>query len=144
MALEVSLQKNLPVSDLTRLQSIEPKIIALLAPTSTHSRELFWLTFHDEAPPLATVYNWFNEFKRGPTNLTDDLREGRPSTSTIQDNAGAVLMVGTGARVTYQHIRTSLAISMSQMINIVPEHLAVRLPVRATAQAPFSPSLAEA
>lgn len=42
------------------------------------------LSFHDEAPSRATVYNWFNEFKRGRTNLTDDLREGRPSTATTE------------------------------------------------------------
>ncbi|GBP22687.1 hypothetical protein EVAR_13968_1 [Eumeta japonica] len=44
-----------------------------------------WLAFHDEAPTLATVYNWFNKIKRGRTNLTDDLREGRPSTAMTED-----------------------------------------------------------
>ncbi|GBP69797.1 hypothetical protein EVAR_51960_1 [Eumeta japonica] len=39
------------------------------------------LAVHDEVPSLASVDNWFNEFKRGRTNLTDDLRERRPSTA---------------------------------------------------------------
>ncbi|GBP51619.1 hypothetical protein EVAR_96215_1 [Eumeta japonica] len=42
------------------------------------------VTFHDESPFLATVSNRFNEFKRGRTNLTDDLREGRPSRATTE------------------------------------------------------------
>lgn len=60
------------------------------------------LDFHDEAPSRATVYNWFNEFKRGRTNLTDDLREGRPSTATTEDNIRVVRrMIETDKRVTY-------------------------------------------
>ncbi|GBP90371.1 hypothetical protein EVAR_49100_1 [Eumeta japonica] len=39
------------------------------------------LAFHDEASYFATVYNGFNEFKRGRTNLTDDLREGPTATT---------------------------------------------------------------
>ncbi|GBP29222.1 Putative uncharacterized protein FLJ37770 [Eumeta japonica] len=52
-----------------------------------------WLAFHDEAPPLAAVCNWFNEFKRGRTNLTDDLREGRPSTATTENDISAVRLM---------------------------------------------------
>lgn len=85
------------------------------------------LAFHDEAPSRATVYNWFNEFKRGRTNLTDDLREGRPSTATTEDNISVVRrMIETDKRVTYQQIRTSLGIGMSQVHKILHEHLAVR------------------
>lgn len=85
------------------------------------------LAFHDEAPSRATVYNWFNEFKRGRTNLTDALREGRPSTATTEDNISVVRrMIETDPRVTYQQIRTSLGIGMSQVHKILHEHLAVR------------------
>ncbi|GBP89653.1 hypothetical protein EVAR_100325_1 [Eumeta japonica] len=46
------------------------------------------LCFHDEAPSLATVCNWFNEFRRGGTNPTDDLRgdvllRRRPETTSV-------------------------------------------------------------
>lgn len=85
------------------------------------------LAFHDEAPSRATVYNWFNEFKRGRTNLTDDVREGRPSTATTEDNISVVRgMIETDKRVTYQQIRASLGIGMSQVHKILHEHLAVR------------------
>ncbi|GBP51970.1 hypothetical protein EVAR_45819_1 [Eumeta japonica] len=63
---------------------------------------------HDGAPFLANVYNWLNEFKRGPINFSDDLCEGRPSTATIEDNSSAVrLMIETDKRFTH----TSLDIS---------------------------------
>ncbi|GBP47887.1 hypothetical protein EVAR_33604_1 [Eumeta japonica] len=62
--------------------------------------------FHDEAPSLATVYNWFDEFKCGRINLTDDLGEGTTSTATSEDNISAVrLMIEINKRVTYQPTR---------------------------------------
>ncbi|GBP29604.1 hypothetical protein EVAR_79153_1 [Eumeta japonica] len=59
----------------------------------------FRLTFNDEAPSLATDNNWFNDFKRGRTNLTDDQCKGRPSMVTTEDNVGAArLMIQTKKR----------------------------------------------
>ena len=46
------------------------------------------LTFGDEASNR-TVYNWFAEFQRGRTFLSDELREGRPSTSVVGTNVDA-------------------------------------------------------
>ncbi|GBP93400.1 hypothetical protein EVAR_70361_1 [Eumeta japonica] len=73
-----------------------------------------WLAFHDEAPSLATVYNWFNEFKRGCINLIDDLRERRPSMATTEGNITDIstvrLMIETDKRVTYQQIWITLGI----------------------------------
>ncbi|GBP42144.1 hypothetical protein EVAR_21149_1 [Eumeta japonica] len=63
--------------------------------------------FHDEAPSLATVYNWSNKFKR--INLIDGLREGYPSTATTENNNSTVrLLIETDKRVTYGQIRTYL------------------------------------
>ncbi|GBP50605.1 hypothetical protein EVAR_29364_1 [Eumeta japonica] len=41
-------------------------------------------SFDDEAPCKATIYNWFAEFKRGRVNLSDEFRDGRPSTCEQQ------------------------------------------------------------
>ncbi|CAH2094476.1 unnamed protein product [Euphydryas editha] len=85
------------------------------------------LTFHDETPFGTTVYNWFSEFKHGRTNLTDDLRDERPTTVTTEDNISVVRsIIETDKRVTYQKIRTSLGIVMSQVHKILHEHLATR------------------
>ncbi|GBP47860.1 hypothetical protein EVAR_43552_1 [Eumeta japonica] len=68
--------------------------------------------FRDKALILCTLLNWFNEFKRGRTNLIDELCKGRPSMGTTEDDISAVrLMIETDKRVTYQHIRTSLGIA---------------------------------
>ncbi|XP_052753346.1 histone-lysine N-methyltransferase SETMAR-like [Galleria mellonella] len=73
------------------------------------------------------LFPLFNEFKRGNTNLTDDVHEGRPSTATTEDNISVVRhMIETDKRVTYQQIRASLGIGMSQVHKILHEHLAVR------------------
>ncbi|GBP51028.1 hypothetical protein EVAR_37186_1 [Eumeta japonica] len=61
------------------------------------------LAFHDETSSLTTVYNWFNEFQRGHTNLIDDVRERRPSTATPEDNISAVWLM-IAKRVTCQQI----------------------------------------
>ncbi|GBP05664.1 hypothetical protein EVAR_5014_1 [Eumeta japonica] len=74
----------------------------------------------DEASSLVTVYDWFNEFTRGFTNLTDDAREGRPSTAMTEDKDIALrLMIETDKRVTYQQIWTSLGIAIVKSTNSV-------------------------
>ncbi|GBP06789.1 hypothetical protein EVAR_92713_1 [Eumeta japonica] len=80
-----------------------------------------------EALSFAIVYNWFNEFTRGHTNLTDDLRDGPPSKATTEDDVSAVrLMIETDKSVTYQQIRTSLGVAISHVLKILHESLAVR------------------
>ncbi|GBP80625.1 hypothetical protein EVAR_59473_1 [Eumeta japonica] len=64
--------------------------------------------------PVGTVYKQFNEFERGRTNLTSDLRESRPTTATTEDNISAVrLMTASDKRATYQQIRISLGIDIT-------------------------------
>ena len=48
------------------------------------------LAFGDEAPSNRTIYNWFAEFQRGCTFLSDEFREGRPSTSVVATNIDAM------------------------------------------------------
>ncbi|GBP50033.1 hypothetical protein EVAR_39609_1 [Eumeta japonica] len=61
-------------------------------------------------------------FKRVGTNLTDDLREGRPSTATTRDNITVLrLTIESDKRVTYQQIQISLGIDMSQVHKILHE-----------------------
>ncbi|GBP63520.1 hypothetical protein EVAR_45680_1 [Eumeta japonica] len=71
------------------------------------------LVFRDDAPPLATVYNRFHEFKCDRTNETDDLSEGHPSKMTTENISVIRLMIETDKRVTYQRIWTNLGIGMS-------------------------------
>ncbi|GBP03176.1 hypothetical protein EVAR_2625_1 [Eumeta japonica] len=66
------------------------------------------------------------QFKRGRTNLTNDLCEGCPSAATTGDNISSVRhMIEIDKRVTYQQIRT---IDMSRAHNILHKDLAVTKP----------------
>lgn len=83
--------------------------------------------FGDEAPCKTTVYSWFAEFKRGRINLSDESRDGRPSTAVTNKNIDAVRrMIETDRHVTYHEIRASLEIGMSQIQSILHKHLGVR------------------
>ncbi|GBP73494.1 hypothetical protein EVAR_29387_1 [Eumeta japonica] len=56
------------------------------------------------------------QFKHGRNNLTDDLRDGHPSTATAKDNISVVrLTIETDKRITYQQIRISLGIEKSRL-----------------------------
>ncbi|GBP51408.1 hypothetical protein EVAR_38802_1 [Eumeta japonica] len=41
--------------------------------------------FGDESPCKTTIYNWFSEFKCGRVILSDEFRDGRPSTVVNND-----------------------------------------------------------
>ncbi|GBP34576.1 hypothetical protein EVAR_85296_1 [Eumeta japonica] len=61
-------------------------------------KEKLLLAFHDETSSLATFCTWFNQFKRGRTNLTDDLPEERPSMATAENNFSAVQLMKETAK----------------------------------------------
>ena len=42
--------------------------------------------FGDQVPSRATVFNWFAEFRKGRTSLSDEERLGRPATAVTPDN----------------------------------------------------------
>lgn len=84
-------------------------------------------TFQDEAPSNATIYNWYAEFGRGRTWLTDDFREGRPATSITQENIDAVrVLIEQDRHVTYSEIEASLGITATAINSILHQHLNVR------------------
>lgn len=46
--------------------------------------------FGDKAPSQRTVYEWYAEFSRGRTSLSDEFRKGRPATAITPANFDAV------------------------------------------------------
>ena len=84
------------------------------------------MAFGDEAPSNRTVYNWFAEFQRGRTFLSDEFREG-PSTFDVATNVGAVSeMIERDRHITYREIQASLGIDMKAIYTILHDHLSVR------------------
>lgn len=95
--------------------------------TAQQSFDRLHLAFEDEAPSYRTIQRWFTEFNRGRQSLSDEPREGRPSTAVSHENIDAVReMIKSDRHVTYYEIRASLGIGMSQIQTILHEHLAVR------------------
>ncbi|XP_055319521.1 uncharacterized protein LOC129577085 [Sitodiplosis mosellana] len=76
--------------------------------------------FGEEAPSMASVYIWYNEFKRGWQSLKDEPREGREISAVTPEHIDAVknLKVRNG-HVTYREIEASLGISMTYMRSIL-------------------------
>lgn len=83
--------------------------------------------FGDEAPSKTTVYDWFNEFKRGRRSLKDEPREGRPISAVTPENIDAVQkMIEEDRHVTYFEIEAYLSISAPSIHTILHDKLAVR------------------
>lgn len=83
--------------------------------------------FGNEAPSEKTVYNWFAEFRRGRTSVSDEYREGRPKSVVVPKNIDAVrTMIKEDRHVTYREIEASLGMSKTAIHSILHEHLAVR------------------
>lgn len=83
--------------------------------------------YGDECPSMATVYRWHSEFKRGRDSAEDDVRSGRPTTSTTDENADTVHdLIMTDRRLTIEMMAEILDISFGSVWTIIHEHLDMR------------------
>lgn len=84
-------------------------------------------TFGDEVPSKATIYNWYAEFKRGRSSVSDESRTGRPTTSKTAENIEKVHeMIQADRHTTYREIQATLGIDMKQINEILHNHLNVK------------------
>lgn len=82
---------------------------------------------HQDAPSLATVFNWFGEFRRGRTTLEDEPRSGRPTEIVTSETIATVeTLIKENPRITYHIIEEALHLSPPQVASILHEHLHVR------------------
>lgn len=78
----------------------------------------------DSAPPYSTVARWAKEFKLGRTSTEDEHREGRPSTSSTEDNVKKVEdVVLADRRVTIRHVAEVTGISYGSVQRILVNEL---------------------
>ena len=85
------------------------------------------MAFGNEAPSNGTVYNWFAEFQRGRTFVSNEFREGRPSMSVVANNVDSVReMIERDRHITYREIQAFLGIDMKAIHTILHDHLSVR------------------
>ena len=71
--------------------------------TSKQCIDRLHLALENETPSNRIVYNWFAEFQRGCTFLSDEFREDRPS--TVVTNVDAVReIIERDRHITYREI----------------------------------------
>ena len=81
----------------------------------------------DSVPHRTTIFRWIKRFKESQDDLKDDPREGRPSTSTSEENVKAVQDLVKKSlknrRITIDKIVTKLEISHGSAFSILIDHL---------------------
>ncbi|CAK1599713.1 unnamed protein product [Parnassius mnemosyne] len=81
-------------------------------------------TLGDSAPSYSTVARWAKEFKLGRTSTEDEHREGRPSTSLIEDNVKKVEdVVLADRRLTIRQVAEVTGISYGSVQRILANEL---------------------
>lgn len=84
----------------------------------------FQETLGESAPSNATVYNWYNEFKRGRTDTHDEPRPGRPiEVSTEQCIQKIHRMVLNDRKLKLREIAEAVHISVGLVHDILHNHL---------------------
>lgn len=96
-----------------------------LSPSQSHQR--LQHAFSDSAPSIATVYNWFSEFRRGRGSLKDEERNGRPADLVTPDLVSRTqAIVTSNPHITYKQLEGILHISSGTVKSILHEQLHLR------------------
>lgn len=94
--------------------------------SAQESHDRLVLALQEEAPSLATVKNWFNEFRRGRESLEDEPRAGRPAEIVTSETITAVEnLIRENPRITYHLIEDNLGLSPPRVSSILHKHLHV-------------------
>lgn len=87
----------------------------------------FKKTLGTSAPSNATVYNWYNEFKRGRTSINDEHRSGRPLEVTTPENVQKIhRMVMNDRKLKLSEIAEVMYMSKQRVGNILHEFLGMK------------------
>lgn len=89
--------------------------------------EDFKKTLGPSAPAKTTVYDWYNEFKRGRTSTATIPSPGRPIEVTTQENVQKIhRMVLNDRKLKVREIAEAMRMSKERVGNILHEHLLMR------------------
>ena len=73
------------------------------------------------------AHQWFSEFKRGRSDLSDEKREGRPSSADNDKNTKAArCLIIANNWITYKEMNSSLVVGMNTIQKILHGYLGVR------------------
>ena len=73
----------------------------------------------DSSPSFSTIKKWAAEFKRGPTSLEDNPREGRPKTATPEITEQVHNMVLDDRQMKVREIAETIGISKERVGHIL-------------------------
>ena len=83
--------------------------------------------FDDKAASCATIFNWFAEFRRGRSSLSDEDRPGRPATAVTHENLTMVkLIIMRERHISYEGIMEELQIGCNAVTTILHNYLWIR------------------
>lgn len=87
----------------------------------------FQKTLGASAPSKTTVYDWYNEFKRGRTSTSDEQRPGRPIEVTTPENIQKIhRMVLNDRKLKLSEVAEAVGLSKERVGNILHEHLGMK------------------
>ncbi|CAK1582761.1 unnamed protein product [Parnassius mnemosyne] len=82
------------------------------------------VAYGEETMDQSNVYRWYNMFSEGREDLNDEQRDGRPSTSTTDDNIDKVKKILlANRRITVREVAEDLHISIGSCHSIVSNDL---------------------
>lgn len=101
--------------------------IKFLGKSGREILEMLETVYGESAMKHGTVYKWVDRFREGRESVDDDAREGRPSTSRVDENIQRVHdLVMSDRRITARMIAAELGISKGSVQTILKEDLNMR------------------
>ena len=95
--------------------------------TATETWEMLQIAYGSECLSRTTVFEWYKRFKSGRESLDDDLRTGRPSTSSTEENVERVqAAVVSNPKVSIETLAEQLHISEGSVHKILTDDLGKR------------------
>ncbi|XP_043285125.1 histone-lysine N-methyltransferase SETMAR-like [Venturia canescens] len=95
-----------------------------LGKSGSETYQMLKTAYGEDCLSRSKVFEWYGRFKNGRESLEDDPREGRPSTSTTDDNVERVrTLVASNPRVSVETLSRKLNISVGSVYHILHDVL---------------------
>ena len=108
-------------------QRINTKFYIKLGKTATEILKMLRDVYRDFSTSITRVFEWHKQFVEGRENVEDDLKSGRPCTSTTNTNIGKVRqLVRNDRRLTIRVIANEVEMDKETVRTILVDTLGMR------------------
>lgn len=108
-------------------QRVNIKFLVKLGKNGSEIHDMLQTVYGDSSLCRAAVFNWVKRFKEGREDVGDDARQGRPSTSRVDQNLARVPeLVLADRHITQRMIANTLNNSKGSVQSILIEDLGMR------------------